>query len=360
MDIAARISTGQAMPDGTSSDFHGPADVLVANFEDAPGSTIRSRFLAAGGDASRLHILGEVVRTRDGINESHSWSTPDDLAELRDRITSDHIKLVILDPALEFVSSSLNSLNNADVRAAFGPLIHLMAETDCTILLLRHLTKGVGASAIYRGQGAGSLLAVSRSQLIVGPDLGDECGKRHVLAHSKSNLGTKSPSLGYELIDHPEYRCASVKWTGVVEISANQLLGPAPDSEEFSARRDARDVLLGLTERQPILISRARTVIKAELGGIPDRTLRRAAKDAGLVSLRSPGFPPGWYWARQEQDLASLATDENNDECGQTGNAGKTPENLTSDASVATPPDMATLDETRPKDLSSVDEGMTQ
>ncbi|WP_040666746.1 AAA family ATPase, partial [Nitrolancea hollandica] len=48
VDIAARVTTYRAMPDGSRSDLEGPASVLILSAEDGAGDTIRSRLEAAG------------------------------------------------------------------------------------------------------------------------------------------------------------------------------------------------------------------------------------------------------------------------------------------------------------------------
>ena len=63
LDLAARVSAGRPMPDGTLPDLDGPAGVVLLTAEDDPADTIRPRLDAAGADCSRIVLLKDVVET---------------------------------------------------------------------------------------------------------------------------------------------------------------------------------------------------------------------------------------------------------------------------------------------------------
>src|SRR5437763_13062278 len=54
LNLAARITTGQPMPDGTPGTQGG---VILIAPEDGAGDTLRPRLEAAGGDPSHVHLL---------------------------------------------------------------------------------------------------------------------------------------------------------------------------------------------------------------------------------------------------------------------------------------------------------------
>src|SRR6059058_1055070 len=59
LDLCARLSTGQPMPDGSSG--AGPASALVLNGEDDDEDTIRPRLEALGADLGRVFVLPREV-----------------------------------------------------------------------------------------------------------------------------------------------------------------------------------------------------------------------------------------------------------------------------------------------------------
>lgn len=64
LDLAARISTGRAVPDGSCGDRDGPAGVVLLTAEDDPADTIRQRPDAAGTDAAGVVLLQGVREVR--------------------------------------------------------------------------------------------------------------------------------------------------------------------------------------------------------------------------------------------------------------------------------------------------------
>src|SRR5262249_62197301 len=57
LDIAARVSTGRAMPDGSPGE---PGHVLLMSAEDSLEDTIKPRLLAAGADMGAVHHWNSV------------------------------------------------------------------------------------------------------------------------------------------------------------------------------------------------------------------------------------------------------------------------------------------------------------
>src|SRR6266566_9204945 len=70
LDLAARITTGRPMPDGTPGV---QGSVLLIALEDRAADTIKPRIEAAGGDPSRIRLLDTVHSTSRETGET-SWS----------------------------------------------------------------------------------------------------------------------------------------------------------------------------------------------------------------------------------------------------------------------------------------------
>ena len=62
LDLAALVTTGRPMPDGTPG-IEGT--VILLSAEDDPSDTIRPRLEAAGADLSRVQLLS-AIETREG------------------------------------------------------------------------------------------------------------------------------------------------------------------------------------------------------------------------------------------------------------------------------------------------------
>jgi hypothetical protein len=311
IDIAARVSRGDVMPDESPSDLDGPADVFLANTEDSAGAVIRRRFLVAGGDPDRLHLLGNVTWSRNGRTESTRWSTPKLIAPLRERLLEHQAKLLILDPAFDFMSDGFNSLNNADVRAAFGPLIELTEQVNCALILVRHVTKGTQSTALQKGQGAMSMMARARSAHFVAPDPSDETGTRIVMAQHKSNNGVRARSLVFRAVSDVARDCATLEWLGPTDFTADELLAAAPSHEERTLGQELVAYLQELTADSAIEAGEAMRLVRMTFGRDVDRSLRRARRVAGLTHVLVPGYPPKHYWLRPGQTIPG--PDKSND-----------------------------------------------
>jgi hypothetical protein len=76
MDLAAQLTTGSPMPDGTSVEAAG---AVILSAEDGEDDTIRPRFDAAGGDPRRVLLLSTIPESN---GEERLFVIPEDLSIL--------------------------------------------------------------------------------------------------------------------------------------------------------------------------------------------------------------------------------------------------------------------------------------
>lgn len=293
LDLAARLSGGGVWPDGVP--VGEPGDVLVMSAEDGLADTIVPRLCAAGADLTRVHALTDVMVWADGEARRVAPSLPRDVGILRDEIARRHVRLVIVDVLMAFLSGKVDAHRDQDVRGVLHQLAAVADETGATIILLRHLNKSGGPNALYRGGGSIGIVGAARAGFLVARDPDDD--QRRILAVIKSNLAAAPPSLAYRLVDAPEYGCARIEWedepTG---LTADELLRSPIDDSERSERDEAVEFL---TEYLTPIGGEAlaRDVIKAAAAvGINRETLRRARVRAGVVT-RKAGMGGGWVWS---------------------------------------------------------------
>lgn len=200
MDLAARVTTGKSMPFDAAG--RTPGGVLVANAEDSAG-VLKMRAKAAGTDLQRMHIL-----TGD---ECTGLLT--DLPRLRAEMARADAKLVIVDPMMAALGAGTNAQIDQSVRAALTPLASLAESAGATILLVRHLTKGAGRNAKYRGSGSIGITGAVRSLMAVTPHA-DRRGER-VLSSVKANSGPTPPAAVYRIV--AAGKAARVEWIEEIE-----------------------------------------------------------------------------------------------------------------------------------------------
>ena len=98
--------------------------------------------------------------------------------------------------------------------------------------------------------GWSGIVGSARAGLIVARDPEDE--DRRVLAVSKMNCSRDDArALAYRVEEHPEHKVGCIKWLGVSEHTARDLL--ATSDEPRGARVHAVGVLRELLEQGPVL-----------------------------------------------------------------------------------------------------------
>src|SRR5215208_1406771 len=284
-DLAARVTTGRPMPYGFGKTFP-QAGVVILSAEDGVGDTIRPRLDAAGGDPSKVVILGN----------DDPFGIPEDLPKLSRAIKRVGAKLVIVDPIMAFLGENINSNSDKDVRSALKPLKQLAERTGAAIVIVRHLNKSPGGNVLYRGGGSIGIIGAARSGLVVGPHPTDE-GLR-VLASQKHNLSTPPESLAYQVTSAPNNPDAAViVYKGVTEMNAKDILKPQVEEQERSVMDEAKDFL------REILASgekpAAEVKSEAESVGVAWGTLKRAKVALGVNPVKRGTV---WYWSLPPDD----------------------------------------------------------
>jgi hypothetical protein len=286
MDLAARLSAGLTMPDGTPCAASG---VVVLNAEDGLADTILPRLVAAGGDPERVLALTAVP---DGEAERLP-SLPNDLGYLRTSVRQMAAKLVIVDPIMAFLGGEVNAHRDQDCRRALHPLAAMAEETGAAVLVIRHLNKLAGGNPLYRGGGSIGIIGAARSGLLVAKD--PDNPDRRILASTKCNLAKLPPSLAYDLTPGDD-GALRVGWMGESPQTAESLLAASRDDEDRDAVQDAVEVLRSILEGGPVPSEEVKK--EARQAGIAERTLLRAKSILGVRS-RKVGFTGkgSWQWS---------------------------------------------------------------
>jgi hypothetical protein len=292
-DLAARVSTGARMPDGSPG--IGPAGVVILSAEDGIADTIRPRCEAAGADLDRIAVL----TIADGPYDRPA-AIPDDLGHVEAAIGRLGALLVIVDPLMAHLPGHVNSYRDQDVRRALAPFAALAERTGAACLVVRHLTKAAGGSSLYRGGGSIGIVAAARTALLVALDPDDETGERRILAVNKSNLARHAPALSFtiaETILPGGIVTSRVRWGETTAHTAAQLLAVPVDGEDRGALGEAEVVLSTILASGPVAAKEVR--VEARSAGVSDRTLDRAKVTLGVAVARVGGLGSAgrWEWA---------------------------------------------------------------
>jgi hypothetical protein len=273
------------MPPGAGPDAERQrANVLLLSAEDNAETTIRPRLDLAGADAARVELL-VGIRTSDGERPP---LLPWDMELIAGKVEAERIQLVVIDPFMAFLDGEIDSHRDQDVRRCFHVLKQIAERTNAAILIVRHLNKLVGGSALYRGGGSIGITGAVRSALIVGRDPND--ASRNVLAMNKCNLARKPKSLVYRLEEFNEV--SRIGWIGETEFTADDILERPQDGKQDLPHRCAdavRELLTGKDMETDELNS------ALEAMGYSEASIRRGRLLAGAKSRRV-GFGTEGKW----------------------------------------------------------------
>lgn len=303
-DLAARVTTGQAWPDGAANG--GPRDVLLLSAEDGLSDTIAPRLTAAGADLTRVHALLEVPSVGDdGSVRMVPPSLPRDIGTVEGIVRERGVALVVVDVLMAYLNGKVDSHRDQDVRGVLHLLAAMAERTGASVLLIRHLNKAAGASPLYRGGGSIGIIGAARAAYLIGRDPDDT--DRRILACSKLNIGPEPASLAYRLVSDEALGCARIEWEdGPVDgMTAASLLRAPQDEDERTERDEAAEWLsehLAASGGSAL----ANDVLRAAATvGVAKTTLHKARKRAGITSSKA-GFSGGWTWALPAEDSAKV------------------------------------------------------
>jgi hypothetical protein len=286
LDLAARVSTDGAMPDGSQG---ATGRVVILSAEDA----IRPRLEAAGADLTRITILDTVTDTKG----PRPLQIPLDLPSLKAKLQEVSARLLIIDPLSAFLVGP-DANKDQEVRRALYDLYLVSREARCTSILMRHLNKRSGGSAMYRGNMSIAVIGHSRAGLLVARDPDDD--RHRILAMVKCNYAAEPPALRYHL--EPMGQVCRVGWIGQSHYHADDLVQQQPTDAEKEEKQEARTKRELCKELIDCLLAHGPKEIRwikkecAE-AGFSRATVERAAKDLGVVmSLETVGGKNLYYW----------------------------------------------------------------
>lgn len=287
--LAATVTIGGRWPDGSRC---APGNVIVWSGEDDAADTLTPRFVAAGGDRSRLFF---VQGTRDE-NGLRTFDPAYDMEQLACAIrAAGGASLVIVDPVVSAVNG--DSHKNTEVRRALQPLVDAAAVGRFAVLGITHFSKGgQGSDPTQRVIGSVAFSAVARVVMVAARVKGEDGQDRRILARSKSNIGPDDGGFEYHLEQVealPGIEASRITWGLPVMGTARELLTDAAAEEEQAPREGAMEFLREVLKDGPTPAKQVKA--EAAEAGHSWNTVRRAADDL-MVIKKKGGMAEGWYW----------------------------------------------------------------
>ena len=225
-DLAARITTGRDMPDGTPC--LEPGGVVVIMPEDGLEDTLQPRFQRAGAVLKKVSSLSEITVTdQEGKTYKRPFSLSEDLPLLEQEIKRVNAKLIYIDPLMAIIGGEKNTYKDNEVRSLLAPLKSLIEQCKVSCVLVRHLTKSRGDNPLMAGNGSVAFVGLARTSMMVTRNPEDE--SQAILSLIKSNIGNDQlPGLVYRVVSDEDAgdERPYIIWEGTSELSGSDLIAP--------------------------------------------------------------------------------------------------------------------------------------
>jgi len=271
LDVASRITSGNAWPDGGTAPI---GNVLVFSLEDDAADTIRPRVTAMGGDDNRIYVENR---------EADTFFLDRHMHDLREFITKTDAVLVVIDPLNAYVGE-LDTFNDAKVRKVLGPLSKVASATKAAVLAVMHLNKNEERGPLYRVGGSIGFIGAARLVFTVSKDPADPTTSR-LLTPLKANISKPAATLAYRLVEKQPDQPV-VEWDGERDTPDEGFLSATLRSaREDEALERAETFLREILANGPRLSADVEK--EARKKRIADRTLDRARDKLKVNATRS-------------------------------------------------------------------------
>lgn len=298
--LAAQITRG-TLP---GVHYGQPKVVLIAATEDSWAHTIVPRLIAAGADLDRV----ARIEVTTGLGVHATLSLPRDIAEL-ERVANQHqAALLLLDPLMSRLDTSLDSHRDGETRQALEPIAAVADRTGMAVVGLIHFNKSGSPDLLGNVMASKAFTAVARSVSMVIRDPHDDTGRTRIFATPKNNLGRDDLPLmpftieGFRLdvtdpISGKPIDTSRVVWQSERPGDLSDLLAEARDTTDRSAVAEAAEWLREHLESQGGEDTRAAVIKAGQHERYTEKQLDRAARRIAVARGRTQTFPSQSLWS---------------------------------------------------------------
>lgn len=285
--VSGLICDGKRIP---VLDPYDPPQGKVAYFdtENTADTVTKARLVDNGVVNLSSYFQGEEAFS---IDDEERWQiVVERLLELKPT-------LIVFDTINTYIGAT-DTYRSSETQQAMGFFKYLAQTLDCSVILLRHLTKGTG-KAIYRGQGSIAFAGAARIVATVAELPDDE--RLRVVACTKNNLSQPFKSFTYSIESLPDRdghtNRSKLIWGDIVDISSDALIqAPIEKKEKVESEIDqAKKALLRAIEEGGGQVNINSFIKQAHNRSISRKAVYRAAE---LLELTRREVKRGdFHWA---------------------------------------------------------------
>lgn len=237
---------------------------------------------SAGTVTKRRLVDNDCENLKDYFQEEQFFMVDEEevLDEVYEGLEQLKPDLVVFDTINTYIGKA-DTHKASETQQALSYFSEIAKRFNCSVLLVRHLTKATKDRALYRGQGSIAFAGLARVVLTIGqhPDDPDT----RVMAVTKLNITRKPLALTFtieSLPDRLQYQDRSkFVWGDFVELDSDEIISVSPSKKE--RRTEVEEFLQDVLSDGPMQLSDLQR--SAEARGITMKIVRSVAKDMGIV-----------------------------------------------------------------------------
>ena len=281
--LAAMATTGRPFPFEDEDIEREPMTVMYQTTEDGYDDTVIPRFVASGGDRSRLVHIKE--------DEQHLTLSD---SRIQEAIRRHNVKLLILDPLSSYIGDGCSMNQANEMRTRLNYLIQTADELECTVIIAAHMNKMEGLNPLYRNSGSVDIIGAARSALaITRPKESDNPNER-ILVQLKANLAPTGSGIVFETTER------SIQFLEEKELTLDEAFGLSGrkvgrPNVKLQAAKNAMSEILSDGEWHPA----KECLDELMKRGFTQATIKNAKKTLGVESQKSHG---SFVWRLKEED----------------------------------------------------------
>lgn len=243
-DIAARLSTGRALPDSPESKI--PQKILMLSAEDDYAQVLVPRLIKLGADLRNIAVPSEQFTLSE-------WG----VEQIGDLMRDFAATVVFIDPLVYYAGGKMDMNKSNEVRALMEKLKTMADQSKSAVIVVGHVRKSQEGGDADQMMGSADWINASRSGLLV-TKTNDGTS---IMKHAKTNYGMLGLHRGFNIDDN------GFEWT---ETFADDQI-----AKKSSGRKDqAIAFLKTVLASGPVLASEIEKFSRDE--GISMPTLNRA------------------------------------------------------------------------------------
>ena len=279
LNVAACLTTGKDLPDGTSIDK--AENVVYQCAEDDISDTVKPRLIDAGADCDRIAFIED---------DNSSLTITDNRIE--QAVKNFSAKLLVLDPLQAFLSPDMDMQSAIRMRAALRKVAQIAEKYECAVVLIGHMNKSNGGKNLYRGLGSIDIPAIARSVLMIARD--EREPEIRYMVPVKSSLAPEGDVISFMMDKESGFR-----WIGKCSNPFEDINSVEKITRD--KRRKTKELLRVLLSAGDLPATEIMNRLKEY--GISERTIRSASKDIGVVNYK---LESRWYWklVKDENDTS--------------------------------------------------------